>query len=1000
MQAGVGVMDAPVATAYAVGQKMHGWTCTRVEYVKEFSCAGYLFEHDKTGAELISMVQPADENKTFGVVFRTPPENSNGIAHVLEHSVLCGSRKYPLKEPFVELLKSSLQTFLNAMTFPDRTCYPVASCNLQDFYNLIDVYLDAVLHPRAMSDPRVLAQEGWHYEIENKDDPLVYKGVVFNEMKGVYSSPDNAHGRLSMRALFPDNTYGVDSGGDPRVIPSLDFDYMKDFHSKYYHPSNAKFWFYGDDPADRRLQILDEFLSGFERREVDSVVKPQPLFKEPKRVVGKFAVGGDEDISKKTMVTMSWVLAEGKLDLQTGLSLSFMNYLLMGTPAAPLYKALVDSGLGSRVIGGGLYDGLLQPTFAVGLKDIKAEDVPKVEELIMRTLATIAEAGFEDDAVKAAINTIEFRNRELNTGTFPKGLALLFAVVDNWNYGEDPFEPLRFEEPLADLKGRLASGEKIFETLIRERLLQNTHKVVSESHPSKEFGKEVEEAEIAELAEHRKTLDEATIESLVEETRVLKKIQETPDDPEAMKTVPRLELSDISKETPKVPTEIHGSAPTTLVHALPTSGVVYVDVAFNLSAVPAELQPLMPLFAGALKQLGTAKGDFVSLTRRVDMSTGGISASTTCMCKRGEAKPQMYLIIRGKAMSVQVPELLALIEEIALTADFDNKDRFVQLVRQSKSGAQSGIISSGHVVAARRLGSQTTQAGWVNDAWSGLSQYEYLGKVLDEIEGGGWDAVAARLKTLRACIFNQAACSVLNITADAGSIDAARTNVEAFASRLPQDAAASPALLNPILGRRAEGIIVPTQVNYVGKGGNLYAAGYEMHGSSLVISKFLRTTYLWDRVRVSGGAYGGFCQFDPRSGDFKYLSYRDPNLGQTLGTYDGASQYLKLLDLGEDELSKAIIGCMGDVDAYMLPDAKGYQAMLRHLLGEGDDYRQKMRDEILATKAEDFHAFAGALESVAESGGICVVGSKEAIEAAQGELDLETTSPFATAALE
>mmetsp|Transcript_12 Transcript_12/g.24 ORF Transcript_12/g.24 Transcript_12/m.24 type:complete len:958 (+) Transcript_12:698-3571(+) len=956
-----------------------------------------MFEHDRTGAEVISMVQPADENKTFGVVFRTPPENSNGIAHVLEHSVLCGSRKYPLKEPFVELLKSSLQTFLNAMTFPDRTCYPVASCNLQDFYNLIDVYLDAVLHPRAVSDPRVIAQEGWHYEIEKKDDPLVYKGVVFNEMKGVYSNPDSSHGRLANQALFPDNPYGIDSGGDPRVIPTLDFDYLKSFHGKFYHPSNAKFWFYGDDPSDKRLELLDKFLADFDRIEVSSEIQPQPLFKEPRRVLGEFTVGDDEDTSKKTMVSVNWVLGEGKPDLQTSLALSFLNYLLMGTPAAPLYKALVDSGLGSRVIGGGLYDGLIQPTFSVGLKDLKEEDVPRVEELVTKILQEIAETGFEEDAVKAAINTIEFRNREMNTGSFPKGLALLFAAVDNWNYGKDPFEPLRFEAPLAELKQRLAGGEKIFEDLIRDKLLSNTHKVTVESRPNKDHGKQLEEAEKAELASHRETLDEEAIERLIEETKTLKEIQEKPDDPEAMKKVPRLELSDIPKAATKVPTEAFDSKiATTLVHELPTSGVVYADIAFSLADVPEDLQGLLPLFTGALKQLGTAKGDFVSLTRRVGMSTGGISASTLCMNKRGSDQPETYLILRGKSMSAQVPELMDLIEEIALTVNLDNQERFVQLLRQSKSGAQSGLISSGHVVASRRLSSQTTHAGWINERMSGLAQFEHLTGLLDEIEGGGWDAVAAKLKALQACIFNKRACKVLNVTADPGSCPAARAALEAFAAGLPEGPAAAAAAGWAKPACRSEGIVVPTQVNYVGKGGNLYESGYELHGSSLVISKFLGTTYLWDRVRVSGGAYGGFCQFDPRSGDFKYLSYRDPNLGQTWKTYDGAPDFLKELELGEDELSKAIIGCIGDVDSYMLPDAKGYQAMLRHLLEEGDDYRQRLRDEILSTTGADFSRFAGALAAVSENGALCAVGSKEAIEAAREEFGLSVVSPLAS----
>eukprot|EP00434_Breviolum_minutum_P044620 symbB.v1.2.039877.t1/scaffold6846.1/size15074/1 len=641
------VAEAPTKT-YEIGEKVHGWTCVRTEYVKEFGCSGYVFEHDKTGAELLSMVQPADENKTFSVVFRTPPENSNGIAHVLEHSVLCGSRKYPLKEPFVELMKSSLQTFLNAMTFPDRTCYPVASCNLKDFYNLIDVYLDAVFFPRALNDPRVLAQEGWHYEIEKKDDPLTFKGVVFNEMKGVYSNPDAAHGRTANQSMFPDNQYGVDSGGDPKEIPNLTFDYFKDFHGKYYHPSNAKFWFYGDDPADARLELVDKYLSEFEKIEVNSKINVQPLFSEPRKIVDEFAVGEDEDISKKTMVSINWVVSEGKEDLQTSLAMQFLNYLMMGTAASPLYKALVDSGLGSRVIGGGLDDGMLQATFSVGLKDLKEEDVPKVEELVMKTLEELAEKGFESDDIKAAVNTIEFQNRELNTGSFPKGLALLFAANNNWNYDKDPFEALKFEAPLEELKARLEKGEPVFEDLIKTKILKNSHKVIVESRPSKELGKKMEEEEKTTLQKHRETLTENDIEELISETVKLKEIQETPDSPEAMKTVPGLELSDIPKESPKIPTElVEGSEPTVLRHALPTSGVIYTDLAFDLSRVPEELLPMVPLFTRALKQLGTAKGDFVSLTRRVGMSTGGISASTICMNKKGDTEPVAYLFMRG-----------------------------------------------------------------------------------------------------------------------------------------------------------------------------------------------------------------------------------------------------------------------------------------------------------------------------------------------------------------
>jgi len=989
------VVEAPVDMKYEVGQKLHGFTCKRVEYVKEFGCTGYLFEHDKSKAQLISMVQPADENKTFGVVFRTPPENSNGIAHVLEHSVLCGSRKYPVKEPFAELLKSSLQTFLNAFTMPDRTFYPVASCNLQDFYNLVDVYLDAVLHPRAVSDPNVLKQEGWHYELENKEDPLKYKGVVFNEMKGVYSDPDNAHSRLAMQSVFPDNPYGADYGGDPKEIPDLDFDYLRNFHKKYYHPSNAKFWFYGDDPADKRLELLDSFLKDFDSIDVDSVVPPQPLFAEPKRVTGEFAVGEDEDISKKTIMSVNWVIDKGQTDLQTSWSLSFLNYLLMGTPASPLYKALVDSGLGSRVIGGGLYEGLLQPIFSVGLKDIAVDDVEEVEEVITKTLSELVDGGFPEDAVKAAINTIEFRSREMNTGRFPKGLALMMASVERWNYDNDPFEPLRFEEPLADLKDRLAKGEKIFETLIQEKLLNNPHKVVVESRPNKEYAKKVEAEEKSRLEEHKKTLDDAMLDEVLQESKLIKDLAEKMDTPEDLATVPRLSLDDIAKEAPTVPTEERGSSPTVLVHPLPTSGVVYLDVAFDLSKVPERLLKLVPFFSTALRQLGTSKGDFVDLTQRIGRDTGGISASTTCMSQKDSDKALTYLMMRGKAMSDQVPQLVDIMQELSLMVDFDNKERVVQLLRQAQAGARSQLLSSGHMVSALRLGSQTSEAGWINEQWRGLTQYKYICGLLETIEAGNWDTVAAELKELQECIFTQSSCSVLNITCEDEHVSGAQAALEAFNASLPKDASGSAELLVPTLKKASEAIVVPTQVNYVGKGGNLYDGDYKLHGSAFVVNKYLGMTYLWDRVRMSGGAYGANCQFDRRSGNFTYWSYRDPNLEKTLTTFDEAPQFLKGLEVTDEELAASIIGCMGDVDAYLLPDAKGYEAMLRYLLGEDQDYRQKLRDEILSTTAKDFNRFGETLQSVTENGGICVVASKDAVEKAQAKYKFDVQSPLA-----
>jgi len=984
-------------TEAEVGQKLHGWTCERIEELEELKCTGVLWRHDKTGAELISVEQPLEENKTFGVVFRTPPEDSNGIAHVLEHSVLCGSRKYPVKEPFTELLKGSMQTFLNAMTFPDRTCYPVASCNLQDFYNLVDVYLDAVLHPRALKDPRVLAQEGWHYEIEDKSEPLTFKGVVFNEMKGVYSNPDSVQSRTLLNNLLPDTPYGVDSGGDPKEIPNLTFEYFKGFHERFYHPSNAKFWFYGDDPPARRLELLDEFLRDFEKKEVTSEIAKQPLWVEPRAVEHAFAVGKDEDISKKSMACVSWVMSDDKPDLEMSLALSVLDYCLMGTPGAPLKKALTDSGLGSRVIGGGLYEGLVQPTFSVGLKDIKESDAKAVEALVIDTLTKVAAEGFEREAVEAALNKIEFSNRELNTGGFPRGLGLMFSAVSNWNYGKDPFEGLRFDAPLRAVRERLIEKrEPLLEDLVRQKLLENMHRLTVTSKPDVEQGDKIEEQEKTRLQEHRATLSDEDVESLIRETKELKELQEAPDPPEALATVPRLELSDIPEATQTIPTELSrvGNAEV-LKHPLLTSGVVYVDLAFDLRDVPADLLPLLPLFCRGLRQMGTKKSDFVQLQRRIDLATGGISATPMVSAKRGSEEPVAHLVMRGKAMEAKVSSLMDLMAEIATEVSWDNKERFVQLAKEGLAGGRSQLLSSGHVVAATRLGQQTTAAGWASEQLAGLSQFQTLGSLIDLAEKD-WPSVEARLRRLQASIF-KSAC-VVNLTADADALPRLDTHVEAFLSQLPEGQATSP-FWTPEYTKTNEGIVVPSQVNYVGKAANLYKdAGYELHGSAMVTSRLLRTTWLWDKVRVVGGAYGGFCSFDVRSGDFKYLSYRDPNLQQTLDTYDGTAEYLRGMEVNDDLLAKSIIGTMGDVDKHQLPDAKGYTAMLRHLLGETDEMRQELRDQILGTTGEDMRRFADALDAVSSSGAVCVVGGEEAVRGASEKLGLSIVSPLAAAA--
>lgn len=973
---------SPAKATANIVKEAHGFKLQREQFVKEYDSTVLLYKHEKTGAEVISVLN-SDENKTFGVVFRTPVDNSYGIPHILEHSVLCGSRKYPIKEPFVELMKGSLNTFLNAFTYPDRTCYPVASTNTQDFYNLVDVYMDAVFHPRCITDPKVFEQEGWHYELDKPGEEITYKGVVFNEMKGVYSSPDSVYYRLVQQSLFPENSYRHDSGGDPTQIPQLTYDEFQEFHSKYYQPSNARFWFYGDDEPTKRLQILDSFLSEYQAKPVNSAVATQKLMREPRKVVKHYAAGDQKEGEHKAYVGVSWLMTDEPLDVETELALGFLDYLILGTNASPLRKALNDSGLGAAVIGGGIDDELKQPIFSLGLKGVDPANADKVEALIISKLEELATTGFSASAVEAAINSIEFSLRENNTGSFPRGLSLMLRSMGAWIYDRDPFQPMVWEEPLNSFKAKLAKGQDVFGSLIRKYILDNKHRVSITLMPDPALGQKVESEEKARIEAFRKTLTEEQVGGIMANTHELKERQERPDSPEALACVPTLKLSDISKKITTVPTAISSEQGATLLtHDLFTNNILYFEALMDMKALPPHLLPLVPLFCRSLTQMGTAKESFVELTERIGRKTGGLSISPFTSPVKGKTEPITKLMIRGKAMASKSGDMLEVARDVLLTARLDDRARFVQMVNETKASMESGIIGAGHSYAARRLGAQNSVAGWLGEQTGGLSYLEYIRALAKRLESD-WEGVQADLEAIRSALLNRNG-AIVNLTGDAGTLSAAAPFVSEFFASLPDKGLVTslPSPWQSTLPKANEAFTVPTQVNYVGKGGNLYAdAGYQLHGSAYVIDKYLGNTWLWDRVRVVGGAYGGFCSFDPQSGNFMQLSYRDPNLMETVDIYDGSADYLRGLDLKGDELTKAIIGTMGDIDAYQLPDAKGYAALSRYLLGVTDEERQQRRDEILGTSNKDFKSFAEAVAEVTKKGKVVAVTSAEKAKA-------------------
>jgi Zn-dependent M16 (insulinase) family peptidase len=966
-------------------------------FIDEYGLRATTYKHKKSGAEVLSVIAPEDNNKVFGVVFRTPPEDSTGLPHILEHSVLCGSRKFKTKEPFVDLIKGSLNTFLNAFTYPDRTCYPVASVNLKDFYNLIDVYLDAVLHPRALDDPQVLQQEGWHFELEDPSKPLEYKGVVYNEMKGVYSSPDSLLSKAAQEALFPDNTYGVDSGGDPRKIIDLDFQKFKDFHSKYYHPSNARAYFYGDDDPLKRLEILDGYFSEFDEIEVDSTIKFQKKIDELKRVEVSYPVQDGD--SAKHIMTVNWMLHEGRLTAEEAITLQILNDLLIGRSSSPLRKALIESGLGESLSGGGLSDELLQATYSIGLKGVEAENVPKIEALINEQIERLAKEGFHPDDITACVNSLEFSLREFNTGGFPKGLSLMIAMFSKWNYDEDPTSGVRFEKGLKEFKDDIAAGKPVFQDMLNKFFVSNKHKVIVDMKPDTELEKINQEWEETVLKQAKETMSSADIEEVIDSTKKLKAAQLAEDSPEARATIPKLALEDIEREVKVVPIEVDKSIDgvTILTHDLETSGILYTDIGFDASSITEEDLVLMPLFTQMLTETGTKDLDEAQLLRRIDSETGGVSFSFSQNLKGATDSvadlddPLLHIMTRGKATKDKVPELLSIIRDILFDARLDNKKRAVEMLKQMKSNNEMRVIGAGHAYASSRVGAHVSLNGYISEATGGLTYIRNLGKLLEEAEND-WPKIQARLETLREKIMRKGGL-VINLTGNKALLEDTRPAVDEFLGKIPAAGPKNAKLAetwskSKLLTSENEGFTMPSQVNYVVKGAQIFKPGEKIKGSYSVASRFLSTGYLWDNVRVVGGAYGGSASLGTQSGVLSFFSYRDPNLGDTLSIYDNAAEALtkEVEELDDERLVEAIIGMVGGMDAPQNADGKGYTSMIHYITGRTTEDRQRFRNEVLATSKEDFLEFAEKLKTVKDHGITAVFGSQAAFDAANEAL--------------
>ncbi|MCB9454060.1 MAG: insulinase family protein [Anaerolineaceae bacterium] len=954
---------------------LHGFELVSERDIPELNTRAKLYRHIRTGAELLSM-ENDDDNKTFGITFKTPPPDSTGLPHILEHSVLCGSRKYPVKEPLIELVKGSLQTFINAMTMPDRTMYPIASTNLHDFYNMVDVYLDAVFFP-AM-DEKTLQQEGWHFELDSKDAPMTLKGVVFNEMKGYYSSPDIMESEYMRHALLPDTPYANDYGGDPASIPDLTYEDFRTFHDTYYHPSNARIYFYGDDDPMERLRLVNEFISGFDRKAVDAELPLQPRFSEPRRQEFPIETGEGDN---KGFVTIGWLLNDVR-DSETTLALGILDYILVDSPASPLRKALLDSGLGEDLSGDGLSASLREVTFSTGLKGIAVKDADTIEKLVLDTLARLADEGIDPDMVEAALNSVEFTLRENNTGSAPRGLVMMFRALQTWTHGGDPMERLAFADALERIKER-ATQPGYFEGLIRQYLLENPHRTTIVLKPDDTVREKRDAAEQARIDTARAGMSEAGVAAVLADTEILKEQQATPDSPEALATIPRLTLADLDKETKHVPSEVlemQGSK--VLYHPQPTNGIAYVDVGFNLHTLPQAYLPYVGLFGEVLLEMGTQTEDYVKLTQRIGRKTGGIGFSALLSGIKHRDDTAAWGFLRGKAMASQTGDLLDIIRDVLLTGELDNRDRFRQIVLEDKADKESRFGFAGHVPAIRRLRAHFREADWLNEQMSGVSYLFFLRELVGRIESD-WDGVLADLEAVRRALVNRDNMMV-NVTYEEDRWGGLQPQLNDLLAAIPAQSV-TPVAWTPGTLPTNEGLTIPTQVNYVTKGANIYDLGYQVHGSHLPALLYLNTTYIWEKIRVLGGAYGGTCTFDHVSGTAAYISWQDPNLLGTLENYDNAARFLRDLEISTNELEKTIIGSIGQLDHYQLPDAKGYSSLARYLIGYTHEQRQQMRDEVLGTTATDVRRFGEALALVAANGHVVVTGSPDTINGASAE---------------
>ena len=947
--------------------------------IADINSVTYLCRHKKTGAR-VALVSNDDENKVFYIGFRTTPKDSTGVAHILEHSVLCGSKEFPVKDPFIELVKGSLNTFLNAMTYPDKTVYPVASCNDKDFQNLMHVYLDAVLYPNIYEKEAIFRQEGWHYEL-NEAGELIYNGVVYNEMKGAFSSPDGVLYREITSALYPHTTYGCESGGDPQCIPDLTYEQFLDFHRTYYHPSNSYIYLYGNMDMAEKLQFIDEhYLSRFDALKVDSVVSGEPAFAEPARRVREYPVSDGEKVEENAY--LAWNMSVGdSLDRELYVAFQVLDFALCTVPGAPLKQALIDKGIGKDVFS--IYDySLKQPYFSVVAKGTSVSREEEFKATIREVLQGIVKKGFDEKALLAAINYYEFRYREADFGNAPKGLMYGLQVLDSWLYDDEkPFIHIEANETYAKLREKVQSG--YFEGLIQKYLLDNPHAAMVILEPKVGLAKVQEDALKAQLKGIKEGMTQGQLDGIRNMMDALSAFRETEDSAENIAKIPLLARGDIKKEATPLVNEgkVLGAIPS-LYHNVFTNGIGYLTLMFKVHDIPEEYYPYIGILPDVFSKLDTKNYTYAELCNEINLATGGISVSQNFYPDATD--PDQYKIcleISTKALEDKLGKAVELMKELMLTSNLTDGKRLKEILAENNSRMQEYMMGAGHSVAVTRALSYCNPKEAAEDMLDGIGQY----RLTQELETGFQEkkeGLVEKLQTLCKMIFRPE-----NLLVDfTGSQEAFKSLEDPIAdlNEALYTCEVEKAAFAPALIKKNEGFMNAGQVQYVCRAGNFLRKGLPYTGVLNVLKVMMGYEYLWTNIRVKGGAYGCMCGF-ARNGASYFVSYRDPNLGQTVDVYEKAAEFIANYEADERTMTQYIIGTFSNIDMPLTASAKGRRSKVAYMTGVTIEMIQKERDEVLQVTPEQIRELSKYIEACMEDDCFCVVGNEQKIRSEESK---------------